>query len=289
MRIINLAIMSTHQDDVWRYIEISVFLCEEAGAAVPLGFYYFEKKNSDINMLNYVAAVLLLLSIGDAFQGYKIMGLYQRRSIQQLFALSEDLTDLTVTELKNKLRSAGMPLTGAKKDLIARLIPSTSSKAPTEDSATEEKTNVVKTTKRLSGLLRRKPKITSDSADVVSREVKEVDIEEVFVQVPLPQKSVKPVAVSQWGSRKELVDKTPAVEIKKTIPAVVDSVASVVRKIEPEAISTTKVTAKDVKIDSKKPTKSVKQVVAAYDIDDDDFLDSFMDSGDKPVQQQQVC
>lgn len=231
-------------------------------------------------MLNYVAAILLLVSLGDAFQGFKIMGFYQRRSIQHIFVVSEDLTDLTVTELKSKLRSAGMPLTGTKKDLIARLIPSSSSKAPIEESVSEEKTNVVKTTKRLGGLLRRKPKTSSDSADVtsVSKEVQKKESEEpVFVEVSLPKKqTIKPVAAKQWESRKELVEKTPAVEIKRVAP--------VVQRVEEDIAIV-----KDVKIDSKKPVKSVKQVVAAYDIDDDDFMDSFMDSGSsQPVKQQQV-
>mmetsp|Transcript_35685 Transcript_35685/g.33829 ORF Transcript_35685/g.33829 Transcript_35685/m.33829 type:complete len:446 (-) Transcript_35685:99-1436(-) len=225
-------------------------------------------------MLNYVAAILLLVSLGDAFQGYKIMGFYQRRSLQHIFAMSEDLTDFTVTELKNKLRDAGMPLTGTKKDLIARLIPgSSSSKAPIEESISEEKTHTVKTTKRLGGLLRRKPKISGDSTDVaVSKEVQEIDTEEsVFVEVPLPKKqTVKPVVAKQWESRKELVEKTPAVKV----------VVPVVQQVETE-----KVIVKEVKIDSKKPVKGGK--AAAYDIDDDDFMDSFMDSGSQPAQQQQ--
>ena len=235
-------------------------------------------------MARYVAVALILIQLfssGDAFQGltrqWTMVGTHQVRSKFSVLAVSsEDLTELTVTELKTRLRTAGLPITGAKKDLIDRL--QTPAAAPAEVPA--------KKTTRLGGLLlRRKVKTPASSDEVVEtekviHEKKEEKVEEFVMPVIAVKKASPPApkpvvaATKQWESRKSIVEKTPAVEVKKVSavlpsPVVASKIATIATPV----------------IDSKKPIKSVKQVVAAYDIDDDDFMDQFMDkSGQPPAQ-----
>ena len=235
-------------------------------------------------MARYTALLLALLSIDVT-----IAFLLPRHSVpdgRSMFLMaSEDLGELTVPELKARLRSVGMPVVGAKKDLIERL----SSASPTSALPASKEKKV----SRIGGLLlRRKPKAAAadESEDTESREketVKKIEIEqEVFempviaVKKPRAEKTVEAKAVApvkQWGSRKDLVEKTPAVEVKRA-PVMREEVKKEVVEVKKEEM---KDVTKTPVLDSKKPIKSVKQVVAAYDIDDDDFMSQFMDGSDK--------
>ena len=182
-------------------------------------------------------------------------------------ASSDDYTGYSLLELKEKSRSAGLAVSGTKKELIERLSapPSASTSAP-------------RVVKKLGGLLRRRPasKATVSESEALHVEPEETEVKEVVSEVviqPSPvttKRKASEVAkpVSQWGSRKELVEKTPTVEIKK--------VAATPAPAAPQAISLKQET--KIVAETKKPIKSVKQVVAAYDIDDDDFMSQFMDA-----------
>ena len=103
---------------------------------------------------------------------------------------------------------------------------------------------------------------------------KQVEVQEDKTEMPVIShkkpllESTKPAAtvVKQWESRKDVVMKTPAVEVKKVVE---------IKKVVELPVSATVASVAK----SKNPIKSVKQVVAAYDIDDDDFMSQFMDEG----------
>ena len=149
----------------------------------------------------------------------------------------------------------------------------------------EQPAETPKKTSRLGGLLlSRKRKVATVSKDLVDEEKvvvtqdkkvikKQVEVQKDMVEMPIITHK-KPLLVAtkaavtvvkQWESRKDVVVmKTAAVEVKKVVDV---------------PVSTKKVDLAAPVINSKNPIKSVKQVVAAYDIDDDDFMSQFMDEG----------
>ena len=216
-----------------------------------------------------VVVVAQLFSLGNSFHGLtRKIGIHQINQIRPFIlalGVSEDLTVLSLIELKTKLRTSGLPVGGSKKELIERL-----------STGGEPQSTVIKTTKKLSGLLRRRSAVKVINSDDEHEEIQEVKDKEVLqVQEEVVAITKQPVvkAVKQWESRKELVDKTPTVTIKKinVVP-----VTPAVVPIAPAPVQTRQEVVPALQ--SKKPIKSVKQVVAAYDIDDDDFMDQFMDA-----------
>ena len=211
----------------------------------------------------FALAILLghFLSSVNSLQGLSHQHKFSARLQPfQCAASSSDFTGLSLAELKERSRSAGLPVSGTKKEIIERL------------SAPVASTPVTKAPKKLGGLLRRRPSVKAIVSDdeVVRVEPEEMKVKEVEAKVVTTKKQPSEVAkpVSQWGSRKELVTKTPTVEIKKVAAAPLPATPQVVSaKQEIKAV-----------IETKKPVKSVKQVVAAYDIDDDDFMSQFMDT-----------
>ena len=149
----------------------------------------------------------------------------------------------------------------------------------------EQPAETPKKTSRLGGLLlSRKRKVATVSKDLVDEEKvvatqdkkvikKQIEVQKDMVEMPIITHK-KPLLVAtkaavtvvkQWESRKDVVVmKTAAVEVKKVVDV---------------PVSTKKVDLTATVINSKNPIKSVKQVVAAYDIDDDDFMSQFMDEG----------
>ena len=224
-------------------------------------------------MFKFIAVVVVvaqLFSSGNSFQGLtRQIRIHQINQIKS-FALasgasSEELSVLSIIDLKTKLRTSGLPVSGTKKELIERLT----------TAAAEPQGTVIKTTKKLSGLLRRRSAVKVVAADDEHEEIQEVKEKEVVqvqeVAAITEQPAVK--AVKQWESRKELVEKTPTVAIKKV------NVEPVTQAVVPVAAAPVQIKKETVPaLQSKKPIKSVKQVVAAYDIDDDDFMDQFMDA-----------
>ena len=224
-------------------------------------------------MLKFIVVVVVLaqlFSSGNSFNGLtrqiRIRQVSQSRSfILASGTTSEDLSELSLVELKTKLRTSGLPVSGSKKELIERLT-----------TAAEPQSTIIKTTKKLSGLLRRRSAVKVIPSDDEHEEIPELKEKEVvLVQEEVVAIAKQPAikAVKQWESRKELVEKTPTVAIKKidVVP-----VAPAVVPVAAEQVQTKKDTVPALQ--SKKPIKSVKQVVAAYDIDDDDFMDQFMDA-----------
>lgn len=219
-------------------------------------------------MFKFIAVVVVvvqLFSSGNSFQGLthqtRVHQLNQIKSFTLASgASSEDLSVLSIIDLKTKLRTSGLPVSGTKKELIERL---------TTAAATGPQSAVIKTTKKLNGLLRRRSAVKVVASDDEHEEIQEVKEKEVVqvqeVAAVTKQAAVK--AVKQWESRKELVEKTPTVAVKRVNVEPVTPVAAAPVQIKKETVPA---------LQSKKPIKSVKQVVAAYDIDDDDFMDQFM-------------
>jgi hypothetical protein len=226
-------------------------------------------------MVNISAlAVLLchLLSSVNSLQGLHNQHKFSSRLQPFRCAASpNDFTGLSLAELKEKSRSAGLPVSGTKKEIIERL------SAPVSKSTPE-----TKAPRKLGGLLRRRTSVKAIASDGEADHIEpeETKVKEVVTKVAvqpssvatkkLPSEEAKPV--SQWGSRKELVAKTPTVEIKKVAAAPVSATPPVISVKQKGDIKTKTI------IETKKPVKSVKQVVAAYDIDDDDFMSQFMDA-----------
>jgi hypothetical protein len=218
-------------------------------------------------------AVLLchfLLSVNS------LQGLYNQHKFSSRLqpfrcaASPNDFAGFSLAELKEKSRSAGLPVSGTKKEIIERLSAPVSTSAP-----------VTKAPRKLGGLLRRRPSVKAVASDGEADHIEpeETKVKEVVTKVAVqpspvatkkqPTEEVKPA--TQLASRKELVVKTPTVEIKKVAAAPV-SATSPVLTVKQEDIKTKTI------VETKKPIKSVKQVVAAYDIDDDDFMSQFMDA-----------
>ena len=106
-------------------------------------------------MFKFIAVVVVvaqLFSSGNSFQGLtRQIRIHQINQIKS-FALasgasSEELSVLSIIDLKTKLRTSGLPVSGTKKELIERLT----------TAAAEPQGTVIKTTKKLSGLLRTYP------------------------------------------------------------------------------------------------------------------------------------
>lgn len=229
--------------------------------------------------MSKISALALLfshfLSSVNSIQGLSYQQKFSSRLQPFLCAASaNDFTGLTLAELKERSRSAGLPVSGTKKEIIERLSAPVTTSIP-----------VTKAPKKLSGLLRRRTSVKAAVSDVeaVHIEAEETNVKEVVTKVKevvtkvaiqsspvstkkLPIEEAKPV--SQWGSRKELVTKTPTVEVKKVATSPVPATPQVTNVNQ--EIKTA--------LETKKPIKSVKQVVAAYDIDDDDFMSQFMDT-----------
>lgn len=220
------------------------------------------------NMIVFSLILAQFLVVNQAFRTVQRPFTHIDRCNRLASNSGEDLSELSVVELKSKLRSAGLFVSGTKKELIERL----STKAAPS-------TPVLKTSTKLGGLLRRRSVIKA----VKSGEDEDIGIIEEKSEVtnlpPVPSKKI-PVEVKKvvkaWDSRKELVEKTTAVEVRKIVmpPATVPQQSE---KVMEKAAS-----------GAKKAVKSVKEVVAAYDIDDDDFMSQFMDSPSekKSIEQQ---
>ena len=218
-------------------------------------------------MHNFIVVVVVLaqlFSSGNSFHGLtrqiRIRQVNQIRSfVLASGTTSEDLSELSLVELKTKLRTSGLPVSGSKKELIERLT-----------TAAEPQSTIIKTTKKLSGLLRRRSAVKVNTSDDEHEEIPELKEKEVVLVQEVVAIAKQPAvkAVKQWESRKELVEKTPTVAIKR-IDVVPVAPAAVPVQTKKETVPA---------LQSKKPIKSVKQVVAAYDIDDDDFMDQFMDA-----------
>lgn len=215
-----------------------------------------------------VVVLAQLFSSGNSFHGLtrqiRIRQVNQIRSyILASGTTSEDLSELSLVELKTKLRTSGLPVSGSKKELIERLT-----------TAAEPQSTIIKTTKKLSGLLRRRSAVQVNTSDDGHEEIPELKEKEVVLVQEVVAIAKQPAvkAVKQWESRKELVEKTPTVAVKKI------DVAPVTPAVVPVAAAQVQTKKETVPaLQTKKPIKSVKQVVAAYDIDDDDFMDQFMD------------
>ena len=200
-------------------------------------------------MVKHLAVVLVLIeffSTGVAFQGlsrqWKIVSSYHSTATELETKLSSGLTSLPVRRQ-------------SKRYMIDKL-----TKVPVGPSA-----ETPKKLSRLGGLLLRKRKVL---AAPEKEEVKTETIEMPIIAQKKPLAEIKKpkVAVAkQWESRKEVVTKTPTIEVKKVVPI---SLAAVKVELAVPMVS------------SGKTVKSVKQVVAAYDIDDDDFMNQFMDEGE---------
>ena len=207
-------------------------------------------RGSFLKRLVSVASLLSLVLISvDSFTSRTCQisnGLVMRSATRLNLSDSKSYSEMTVKDLKDLLRIEGLSVTGLKKELIERLTEAKS--ATSVDYLKSPKVNILK---RSIGSLTRKTKVSLDDNVSILIDGTEDDL-----------KIVHPSKESRLSA-----SKTSASSSTNKTPVVDHAVKSVVA---PTATS---------RIEKPKPVVK-KGKTAAYDIDDDDFLNQLMDEGD---------